>query len=159
MGCVSSNLRRSFQRSFASASTFDSINPVFGVPLINVLCSEKSPYVAKIVVECVEFIEQDKSITNENVYSALRPLSDPRKIDKLKQKVLACECMWFTWPNIFGPFRITFDQIHLDGNYDAIKSQDVCVVADVLRQFFKELRPSIIPKTSFETTFGMRTGD
>lgn len=156
MGCVSSNFRKSFQRTFTRTSSYDPINPVFGVALINVLCSEKSPYVAKIVVECVEFIEQDENITNEHIYSVLRPLSDSKKIDKLKQKVFAC--VWFTVPNTSAPFHITFDQIHVDGNYDAIKSQDVCVVADVLRQFFKELRPSIIPTTSFEAAFAMQTG-
>lgn len=93
MGCVPSNFRESFQRSFrpSRTSTYDPINPVFGVPLINLLCSEKSPYVAKIVVDCVEFIEQDENIANEDIYSVLRPLSDPKKIDKLKQKVFACE--------------------------------------------------------------------
>lgn len=84
MGC-SSSLRRSFSRSFSSHN-FLPINPVFGVPLINVVCSDKSPYVAKVVVECAEFLERDKNIS-KNIYCPLRKTSDQKCIDRLKQKV------------------------------------------------------------------------
>lgn len=89
MGCTSS-ISRSISRSF-STYTFYPTNPVFGVPLINVVCSDKSPYVAKVVVECAEFLERDENIT-KNIYCSLRKLSDQKSIDKLKQKVFEVEC-------------------------------------------------------------------
>lgn len=94
MGCISSKLglRKRIQRSFINTLSIDNYsNPVFGVPLINVLCSDKFPYVAKIVVECVEFIERDENITKD-VYKVCRAPSDKKKIDKLKRKVFGCEC-------------------------------------------------------------------
>lgn len=47
----------------------------------------------------------------------------------------------------------------MDGDYDAIKSEDVYVVADVLRQFFKELKPSLIPVTDFQINFANTAGE
>lgn len=61
-------------------------NPVFGVPLINVVCSDKFPYVARIVVECIEFIERDENITKV-IYSVMRSPCDKKKVCKLKLKV------------------------------------------------------------------------
>lgn len=90
MGCAPGNLRRRIQRNFSIGTFMVPMNPVFGVPLIHVLCSEKSPYVAKIVIECVEFIERDENITKD-IYSAARPPSDRRKCDRLKEKVFGCE--------------------------------------------------------------------
>lgn len=158
MGCTSSNVRKCIQRSFTMKSNTIPFNLVFGVPLIEVLCSEKSPYVAKIVVECIEFIERDENITTD-IYSAARPPSDHLKIDKLKEKVLEfgnCGAQLS-----ISPFRsLDFAQIHVDGKYEAIKSksQNVYVVADVLQLFFKELRPCLVSTTSFQTAFPDLTG-
>lgn len=94
MGCVPSRVRR------FSVSNYLPINPVFGVPLINVLCSEKSPYVARIVVDCVEIIERDENIT-KNVYSASRPQSVRHKINRLRRKVFESRISIRIYVNVF----------------------------------------------------------
>lgn len=94
MGCQSTTLRQRIQRSFSIESTYDCIPPVFGVPLVNVVRSEKMPSVAKIVVDCIEFIESNENM-KKDIYSESRPTSDYKSIAKLKQKVIVrCKCVY-----------------------------------------------------------------
>lgn len=108
MGCVPTRVRERIRQVTLRKSEYIPLNPVFGVPLINVVCSEKFPYVAKIVVDCAEFIERDENIA-QNVYSTTSRLPyDQKKVSQLREMVryvdsTGCDMnfMWtsfrFTW--------------------------------------------------------------
>lgn len=89
MGCIVSNVRKyASRRSFHKSDFCRFARPVFGVPLIRLPCSDSNPYVPKIVVECIAFIERDENLV-KSVYadSEQLPAVNQKLIMKLRRRV------------------------------------------------------------------------
>lgn len=77
--------------------------PIFGVPLIESVRSEKQTAIPKIVVECIEFLEEDDNIELMGIY---RVCGLKSTIDEVKRSVMWTTSIakWFYNIKRFIPF-------------------------------------------------------
>lgn len=134
-------------------------HPVFGVSLVDAQRSYKLPRIPQIVVECIEFIESCNYLEAKGIY---RISGRKTKIDDLKRIVMWNPPITKWSRDLVYCVRLSIHfsvQIHVYSSYDHIQNQDIHTVTGVLKLYFSELEPGLIPCDNVATLIDRKTDE
>lgn len=120
---------------------------VFGCELSKVEKDVESPNVPKFVVECIKLLNRDENLKTAGIY---RASGNKNSIEAVKKKINEKK-----YSKVSRNFSISknismIQYIQRDDKYAILESQDIHTLSCLLKLYFRDLMPGLIPAETFQ---------